>query len=362
LNRSLAVTEQNSKGRRYPEPEHAYRTAFERDRDRIIHCSAFRRLEGKTQVFTPHINDHYRTRFTHSMEVAQIGRTISKALLLNESLTEAVCLGHDLGHSPFGHTGEAVLDNIMENFGGFEHNAQTLRIVDLIERPYPDFVGLNLMYETRLALAKHRSLYDNPKIYISDFTEANCPLEGQVADLADRIAYNCHDLEDGLRAKLLTYEMIMQLGICAEAAEKCRASQISDGFVKNTRIAKTIIDILVGDCIETSRGAIETLHLSDLQQVLGRQSNVISLSAEAEETLAELEKFLNKNMYEHPEIKSVSVQVEGWLQKVFDKFRKNPQLMPKFYQSLIEEFGLERTVCDYISGMTDWYCRSMIEN
>jgi dGTPase len=193
--RSYAVTEEVSLGRRFAEEAHPYRSAFERDRDRVIHCSAFRRLEGKTQVFTPGLDDTYRTRLTHSIEVAQIGRTIAKVLGLNESLTEAICLAHDLGHAPFGHAGEAALNALMAEHGGFEHNAQSLRIVDLLEHPYPQFMGLNLMYETRLGLAIHRSRYDQPQNY--GFAEANCTLEGQVADLADRIAYNCHDLDDG---------------------------------------------------------------------------------------------------------------------------------------------------------------------
>jgi dGTPase len=252
------------------------------------------------------------------------------------------------------------MNSIMKNFGGFEHNAQTLRIVDLIERPYPDFIGLNLMYETRLALAKHRSIYDNSQT--CDFTEKNCSLEGQVCDLADRIAYNCHDLEDGLCARVLNYEMIMQLALCKEAAKKCRAEKISDGFVRNTRIAKTVIDILVGDCIDTSRAAIEKNNISDLQQIYNAAGYIISLSESAEESLRALEKFLHKNMYEHTAVKSVSVQVAGWLEKVFDKFLNDPKLMPKHYQDLIAEFGPERTVCDYISGMTDWYCLSIISN
>ncbi len=356
---SFAVTELNSKGRRFKEFQHAYRAAFERDRDRIIHTSAFRRLEGKTQVFMPQTNDHYRTRLTHSIEVAQIGRTIAKSLGVNEALTEAICLAHDLGHSPFGHSGEAALDELMKNYGGFEHNAQTLRIVELLERPYPDFVGLNLMYETRLALAKHKTLFDKPKV--NDFTEKNCSLEGQIADLADRIAYNCHDLEDGLRAKLLNYEMIMKIQLCGQAAERCEADKISENLIKNTRIAKTIIDMLVGDCIETSRGAIASAHLTNLKQVLETSDNFVALSDDAETGLIQLEDFLWNNMYEHKEVKAVSSQAAGWLEKVFNKFRNNPKLMPKFYQNLVGEFGLERTICDYIAGMTDWYCLEMIK-
>lgn len=356
---SFAVTELNSKGRKFKEPRHAYRTSFERDRDRIIHTSAFRRLEGKTQVFMPKTSDHYRTRLTHSIEVAQIGRTIAKSLGVNEALAEAVCLAHDLGHSPFGHSGEAALNELAKTCGGFEHNFQTLRIVDLLERPYPDFAGLNLMYETRLALAKHRTLYDSPKT--NNFTEKNCSLEGQIADLADRIAYNCHDLEDGLRAELLSFEMIMKVELCAQAAERCEAEKISDSLIRNTRIAKTVIDMLVGDCIETSRGAIASMHLENLQQVLDNGKNFITLSSDAEGALVELERFLLNNMYENQAVKAVSAQAAGWLEEVFEKFRKEPGLMPKFYRNLVGEFGLERTICDYISGMTDWYCLEMIK-
>ncbi|MEN6383873.1 MAG: dGTP triphosphohydrolase [Phycisphaerales bacterium] len=357
---SYAVSETNSKGRQFNEPPHAYRGAFERDRDRIIHTSAFRRLEGKTQVFMPQINDHYRTRFTHSIEVSQIGRTIAKVLGLNEALTEAVCLAHDLGHSPFGHSGEAALNELMKNFGGFEHNYQTMRIVDLIERPYPDFVGLNLMYETKLALAKHKTHFDNP-LANRKFIENNCSLEGQIADIADRIAYNCHDLEDGLRAKVLNYEMIKNLKLCQGAIERCQAEVHGSGIVKYIRIAKTIIDMLVGDCLQTSKNKIEESGIKTLPQVLEISENLIAISEEAEKGLRELEIFLHKNMYENPVVKAVSSQAKDWLTKVFCKFRDNPKLMPNFYQNLIPEFGLERTVCDYVSGMTDRYCLEMIK-
>lgn len=358
--KSYAVTESNSRGRQFYEPPHAYRGAFERDRDRIIHTSAFRRLEGKTQVFMPQINDQYRTRLTHSLEVSQIGRTIARVLGLNESLTEAVCLAHDFGHSPFGHSGEAALNELMKDFGGFEHNYQTMRIVELFERPYPNFIGLNLMYETRLALAKHKTHFDNPDAS-RKYPEKNCSLEGQIADLADRIAYNCHDLEDGLRAKLLNYEMIKNLKLCSAAIERCAAGIESGGVVKYTRIAKTIIDMLVGDCIETSKAMIEKAGIQTLQDVLNREENLIAISDESEKALRELEKFLLKNMYENPVVKAVSSQAKEWLTKVFCKFRDNPKLMPQFYQNLIGEFGLERTVCDYVSGMTDRYCLEMMK-
>ncbi|MCK5001334.1 MAG: dNTP triphosphohydrolase, partial [Anaerohalosphaera sp.] len=190
---AYALTAEQSRGRQYPTPPHPYRSHFQRDRDRVIHSQAFRRLEGKTQVFTPSMNDNYRNRLTHSIEVAQIGRTIARTLNLNEDLTEAICLAHDIGHSPFGHAGEHVLNKLMASHDGFEHNIQAMRLVDLLEHPYPDFAGLNLMYETRLGLAKHSSPYDSPE-QIASFPQKHCSLEGQIADIADRIAYNCHDL------------------------------------------------------------------------------------------------------------------------------------------------------------------------
>ena len=244
-----AVTEKASRGRQFPEKAHPYRSDFERDRDRIIHCSAFRRLEGKTQVFTPGLDDHYRTRLTHSIEVAQLGRTIAKELGLNVTLTEAICLAHDLGHPPFGHAGETVLNNLMDTFGGFEHNRQTVRVVELLEHPYPDFPGLNLMYETRLGLAKHETPYDKPQD--GQTGRANCSLEGQVADIADRIAYNCHDLEDGMRAGLIDSEQLKNIEIFTEAQSRLVAKAIEDKTIRNTRTAKAIIDRLVGDCIDT---------------------------------------------------------------------------------------------------------------
>ncbi|MCD4830267.1 MAG: dNTP triphosphohydrolase [Anaerohalosphaeraceae bacterium] len=354
-----AVSQALSQGRKFAQAKHPYRDEFDRDRDRIIHSSAFRRLKGKTQVFAPDINDFYHTRLTHTMEVAQIGRTIAKALGVNEALTEAICLGHDLGHSPFGHSGEKALNRLMADFGGFEHNAQTLRLVDLLERPYPDFAGLNLMYETRLGLAKHRTSYDDPAK--NDFAQKCCSLEGQIADTSDRIAYNCHDLEDGMHAGLITAEKISGIEVCVLAGEKCNADDICDSYIRNTRIAKTIIDILVSDCIETSRDRINSRGIASLDDIYSSDENIICVSTGAEKELAELEKFLLSNMYEHPDIRPIGRQVDAWLEKLFMRFCDMPSLMPGYYQGFIEQFGLERAVCDYISGMTDRYCLKTIK-
>jgi len=349
-----AVNERTSKGRKFSEKPHPYRSDFERDRDRIIHCSAFRRLEGKTQVFTPGLDDYYRTRLTHSIEVAQIGRTIAKELRLNEGLTEAVCLAHDLGHPPFGHAGETVLNDLMAEFGGFEHNRQALRIVDLLEHPYPDFMGLNLMYETRLGLAKHKSRYDNPQD--ENFAEENCSLEGQVADIADRIAYNCHDLEDGIRAGLISVEQLAAVEIFVEAQKSINVKAISDRTIRRTRTAKAIINALVGDCIEAGKKKISGANIRTVNDVYGRAENLIVLSQGSEEKLRELEEFLLENFYQHASLMETAERVRTWLSRLFEGLCRDEKLMPGYFRSFIPQQGLERTVCDYIAGMTDRFC------
>ena len=354
-----AVSEAKSRQRRFEEKPHPYRTAFERDRDRIMHSSAFRRLEGKTQVFMPGVNDHYRTRLTHSIEVAQIGRTIARVLNLNESLTEAICLAHDLGHSPFGHAGERALNEVMARFGGFEHNRQALRIVDLLEHPYPDFAGLNLMYETRLGIARHHSPYDSS--HVDGFDEAYCSLEGQVADVADRIAYNCHDLEDGLRAGLINEARLKDVKLFTDAQAKIGAPAIADGAVRNTRTAKSIIDMLVSDCLHTSATAIAQANVRSACDVCEAAGKLIELSKNGHTDLERLEEFLFENMYMHESLQTINRDVAKWLTQVFEKFCAEPELMPRYFQQLVSTEGLQRTVCDYIAGMTDWYCLSMLK-
>jgi dGTPase len=354
-----AVTKEYSKGRTSPEKPHLYRSPFERDRDRVIHCSAFRRLEGKTQVFTPGLDDHYRTRLTHSIEVAQIGKTVAKVLGLNQNLTEAICLAHDLGHSPFGHTGEKVLNCLMADLGGFEHNRQSLRIVDVLEHPYPDVGGLNLMYETRLGLAKHSSSFDHPDV--AAFSENQCSAEGQIADLADRIAYNCHDLEDGLRAGIITSRQLKNVEIYRLAGEKANVSHIADASIASTRIAKTIIDMLVSDCIETSRKKLKDSEIRTACDIYISPEKMIDLSEINENRLCELEEFLLNNFYLHADIKEMQADIESWLGRLFDHYRSHSELMPPYFQQLLEEAGTERVTIDYIAGMTDRFCLKMLE-
>jgi dGTPase len=379
---SYAVTEAVSKGRAFPEPPHLYRSDFERDRDRIIHASAFRRLEGKTQVFSPGLDDYYRSRLTHTIEVAQIGRTIAKVLGLNESLTEAICLAHDLGHPPFGHTGEAVLNELMADCGGFEHNAQALRIVTLLEHPYPAFMGLNLMYETRLGLARKSVAalrrrggsiagFDaeaNPQSAIRNHVtpdhdpgpqfqdEVNCTLEGQIADVADRIAYNCHDLEDGLRARLISGNQMRDLDLYADAARRVGVERIPDWTIRRTRVAKTIIDRLVSDCIDTSRQNIAQAGIKTATEVCHRPEDLIALSAENDRQLADLEQFLLHNFYHHETLTAAAAKARAWLTELFKQLCRDPGRMPGYFRGFIPDWGLPRAVCDYIAGMTDRYC------
>jgi len=382
-----------SRGRIYPEPPHPYRSDFERDRDRVIHSSAFRRLEGKTQVFSPGVNDYYRSRLTHSIEVAQIGRTIAKVLGLHESLTEAVCLAHDLGHPPFGHTGEQVLDDLMADCGGFEHNVQTLRIVTLLEHPYPAFMGLNLMYETRLGLArksiaaakrKSRASFpvgsdpgagsgvaapagaDSATDYQLSIVkhqfhgELNCTLEGQVADMADRIAYNCHDLEDGMRARLINGSQMRDLDLYAEAAHRVGIEHIPDWTIRRTRVAKTIMDRLVSDCIDTSRRRIAEAGVRTAPEVCARAEDLITLSSESDRRLADLERFLLDNFYHHEQLRAAAAQARVWLRELFGQLCREPGRMPGYFRGFVPDWGLPRVVCDYIAGMTDRYCLKLL--
>ena len=357
---SLAVQEQSSRGREFLEEDHPYRTAFERDRDRIIHCAAFRRLEGKTQVFTTGLDDHYRTRLTHSIEVAQIGRTIARALGLNEPLTEAICLAHDLGHPPFGHSGEKVLNTLLDGHGGYEHNKQTVRIVTLLEHPYPDFMGLNLMYETRLALAKHRSTYDHPAS--GAFDAANCSLEGQVADLADRIAYNCHDLEDGQKARLIDADQLEDVSIFTEAEHAVGAQHLVDRTLRRTRTSKAMLDRLVSDCIQTSRETIAGAGVERVEDVLKMTESLIRLSPPSHQALRKLEAFLMKHFYLHPSLRETADSVHEWLGTLFDAMCGDPALMPGYFQGFIPQHGLQRAVADYIAGMTDRFCLKRFES
>ena len=246
----------------------------------------------------------------------------------------------------------------MSGFGGFEHNRQSLRIVEEIERPYPGFAGLNLMYETRLGLAKHHSRYDEPGE--SGFSEKSCSIEGQISDLADRVAYNCHDLEDGLRSRIITEADLRGLRLWDESGVRIGAGSIEDGFVRRTRTAKGIIEILVSDLIEASGEKIESAGIESVEDVYGREDNLVVLSGDAEKGIRELEDFLMERFYLHEEILATAKKVQGWLGELFARFVSEPGGMPGYYQGLVEEYGVERAVCDYVSGMTDRFCLKLL--
>jgi dGTPase len=349
---------ERSLGRRYAELYKDDRPAFERDRDRIIHCAAFRRLEYKTQVFVNHEGDYYRTRLTHSLEVAQIGRGIARRLALNEDLVEALALAHDLGHTPFGHTGEDVLNRLMQDYGGFEHNRQSLRIVEQLEERYPGFNGLNLTYEAREGIIKHSSDYDLPDD--SGFDEyrpqLRPTLEAQIIDLADEIAYNNHDIDDGLKAGYLDLDELMEVELWAELYRTVARKHPS--LPRERQVLQTIshlIGYLILDLVEQTRLNIAAAGVVSLDDVRARECNLVALSAATAERNRALKRFLYQRLYRHYKVERMRIKAERFLTILFENYLQNPTLLPALYQERYAESGMERVVCDYIAGMTDRY-------
>ncbi len=357
----------DSAGRLVPEPEHAYRTAFQRDRDRIVHARAFRRLEFKTQVFVYLENDHYRNRLTHTIEAAQIARTIARALYLNEDLAEAITLAHDLGHTPFGHAGEAVLDRCMEGHGGFDHNRQSLRVVDLLENRYPDFSGLNLTQETREGILKHGADWEHPLPLPPVHSERT--LEAQVADHADEIAYIHHDLDDGLRSRVVAIEMLESISLW-KSARAARAERDLDmpEAVGRARTIGALGDALISDLIEeTSRRLAENspASLADLRQRRVGQGRAgqgrvgqdagqtVGFSPELDQGRRELKSFLSENFYRHPDVLRRVRKAEWIVGDLFRTYRDDPSLLPTDVRARFAREGEPRAVADYIAGMTD---------
>ena len=343
-----------TRGRQHPEPEHVYRTAYQRDRDRIVHCTAFRRLEYKTQVFLTHEGDYFRTRLTHTLEVAQIARTVARALNLNEDLTEAAALAHDLGHTPFGHSGEEALQDLMRDHGGFEHNRHGVRIVDYLEHPYPQFRGLNLTYEVRECIAKHATTYDRPEA--SGFGGGNPPLEGQVVEMADSIAYDSHDLDDALAMEILSAEELEDLTIFRQAAadfEKNLADLSLDQRIR--RIAKLLIDLMVSDLVTTSERAIREAGVGGVEDVRKAPGRLIRFSEALAPKVAELEGYLGQTVYRHHHIVRMMTKAKRFLTMVYKAYQENPHQLPPTYQARAEKEGLEVAISDYVAGMTDRY-------
>jgi len=351
---SVAQKSGESRGRRHREPSHGYRTEFQRDRARIIHSRAFRRLEYKTQVFLNGTGDHLRTRLTHSIEVASISRTIARALRLNEDLAEAIALGHDLGHAPFGHSGEEMLAECMRDHGGFDHNRQSVRVVELLETPYPDFPGLNLTFEVREGLRKHERPYRFPT---SAGEEYDCPsLEGQVADLADEITYYSHDLDDALDFEILTLGRLEENEVWRNShrAVLARYTGVREPELHKL-IIRDIIDREVHDLVATSVESIDESGVQSADDVRRQTASLIRYSDELAEANRALRKFLYQNVYYHPRVAELNRRACETLRRVFEAYLADPDRLGEGATRRVEKEGLHRTVCDYIAGMTDRY-------
>ena len=344
----------DSKGRAYLDSEPEYRTSFQRDRDRVIHTTAFRRLEYKTQVFINYEGDYFRTRLTHTLEVAQIGRTLARALGANEDLVEAICLAHDLGHSPFGHSGEVALSRLMKDHGGFDHNRQSLRIVTELEQRYPEFPGLNLSWEVREGMVKHESEYD-----ISDAREYNADLRGnletQIANVADELAYTTHDLDDGLRSAMITPHMLDGIALWEILREtyKWRGPLLDD--IERHRMIRQLVGIMVTDMIEATDRRLKESRANSPLDLQKLKHNVIGYSEEMQRRNRELKDFLYKNLYRHYRVARMQVKAERLISDIFNLYCLEPTMLPTTTQANIDKRGLERTICDYIAGMTDRY-------
>jgi len=335
-----AMKARDSRGRDHEEREHPYRTAYQRDRDRIIHSSAFRRLEYKTQVFVNSFGDYYRTRLTHTMEVAQIARTIARALELNEDLTEAIALAHDIGHGPFGHTGEHALHELMRDHGGFEHNRQALRIVEVIERKYPDFPGLNLTAEVRHSLLKHSK-------------EQLC-LEAQVVDASDRIAYNTHDIDDGLTSELLREEALDEVELWRDAAAALTQRRPDlDAGRRRYHTIRTLIDVAVTDLLRASGARLAAAAPAGPEHAQALPHRLIAPSPEMEEKQAALARFLSANFYNEYRVLRMRRKAARFVREMFQALTEEPGLLPPAARAGVDEHGPWRGVCDYLAGMTD---------
>jgi dGTPase len=360
-----AAHAEHSRGRRHPEPAPEHRSEYQRDRDRIVHSTAFRRLVYKTQVFVNHEGDLYRTRLTHSLEVAQIARTIARALKLNEELSEAICLAHDLGHTPFGHAGQDALNDCMMDFGGFEHNLQSLRVVDDLEEHYAEFDGLNLTFECREGILKHCS-YNNA-IQLGEvgerFINRQQPgLEAQLANYADEIAYNNHDVEDGIRAGLISVEQLLDVPLFRGYHDEVRSKYPALGGRRLIyEILRRMINHLVGDLIDASAARLNASGVRSIAEVRAHSRSLIGFSDATRESNHELKTFLREQLYKHYKVRRMTAKARRIVRDLFDAFFNDPALMPDEHEArtrleLVQgPAGRARAVADYIAGMTDRY-------
>jgi dGTPase len=354
---TYAAASDNSRGRRYPEPPATPRSEFQRDRDRIIHSTAFRRLEYKTQVFINHEGDLFRTRLTHSLEVAQIGRTLARVLALDEDLIETIALAHDLGHTPFGHVGQDVLNECMQDHGGFEHNLQSLRVVDELEQKYAEFEGLNLTFEAREGILKHCAVKKAERLgdVGRRFLDGTQPsLEAQIANLADEIAYNNHDVDDGLRSGLISLEQLEEVPIFRRHLDAVRRRY--PDLVDRRLIHETVrrmINTLVVDLVEETRRNLAE-HRPDSIDALRMCPPMAAFSAEIREEHLTLKRFLRQNLYRHYRVNRMMEKARRLVRELFEVFTSHPDLLPPEHQERATS-GLQRAVSDYIAGMTDRY-------
>ncbi|MFZ0548209.1 MAG: deoxyguanosinetriphosphate triphosphohydrolase [Candidatus Promineifilaceae bacterium] len=351
---SYGLKSDESRGRLYAEAESASRTAFQRDRDRIIHTTAFRRLEYKTQVFVFYEGDHYRTRLTHTLEVAQLGRSIARSLGVNEDLTEAICLAHDLGHPPFGHAGEYALNALMAEHGGFNHNTQSYRIVTTLENRYPTFRGLNLTYETREGMIKHETEYD--KSDAAEFEpDKRASLEAQISNLADEIAYNAHDLEDGLRANLFDAYDLRDLVIWQILEEQVQWKNHQFTDLERREVIRELIGMMVTDVVKKTAENLAEYEVDSPEKLQLLPVNVVGYSAEFGKEIRQLKNFLFQRMYRHYRLMRMQTKAEHFLSEIFEAYLKEPGMLPEQTQARLEDMPLEKVITDYIAGMTDRY-------
>jgi len=351
-----AVKAAESRGRVYKEPEHPLRTCFQRDRDRIIHAAAFRRMEYKTQVFVPHEGDHFRTRLTHTVEVAQVSRTLARCLGLNEDLAEAVALAHDLGHTPFGHAGEDVLQELLQPLGGFNHNRQSLRVIDLLEQRYPDFPGLNLSYEVREGIAKHET---RTVVATEEFhPEEQTTLEASLVDFCDEIAYNAADLDDGLNSGLLSREQIGDLTIVRQAMLPDDYESLPPDKQRYA-LARSLVNQMATALVTETNRRISEHGIATLEDVRAAKTKLVGYTSEMRAQVDELKQFLFENLYRHERLVSMSEQASETIRTLYDKFTNDHSLMPPRFQAMLQTERPEIVITDYIAGMTDRYAERM---
>ncbi|MCL2026084.1 MAG: deoxyguanosinetriphosphate triphosphohydrolase [Leptospirales bacterium] len=348
---TFAATSSKSRGRQYQEDLHPYRTAFQRDRERIIHSKAFRRLEYKTQVFINREGDHYRTRLTHTIEVAQIARTIARALRVNEDLAESIALAHDLGHTPFGHAGERQLNLLLAEHGGFEHNIQSLRVVDTLEKNYTDFNGLNLTWETREGIIKHSSKM--PAQYFDEFLPHKMPsLEAQIIDMADEIAYNNHDIDDGISSGIIDINEASELEIWKLARTRCKTLP-SEKKLLTRIIARNIINITVTDLIACTLGMLKTTGIETYEDIRNAEKRMVCISADLERANTEVKSFLGKKLYRDYRVSRMSIKAEKVIKDLFTIYTRHPETLPNHLYGREIEGSTITAITDYIAGMTD---------